>query len=308
MGFLDDKNNLWNQDHWSEMTKPIWKQTNINSIIDVMGASAALSASRLGSLDHMAQALASSQGTWGAVSEIHKQLDMSGISGALSNMSSVLDSIYGPKSSLLDGLGSLAVQGQTISSGLGANTALFDAAKSLTQTFALSESVVSTLGQSLASQASGLKGLANSLDSAPLWGGVDSWVTRFGAGMPGSEFAVSGLLPSDLDPSLLTDELLESAQAFEDAYGGTEVEEDANEFLNSHADIAAQVHNSEVLLTLTLKQRKAVAGLFSVSVYLAFVSMAVYGYVNHPGLVQILSLCGFAATGWVPLSSPAAMR
>ena len=95
---------------------------------------------------------------------------------------------------------------------------------------------------------------------------------------------------------MLTDELLESAKAFEDAYGGTEVEEDANEFLNSHADIAAQVHNSEILLTLTLKQRKAVAGLFSVSVYLAFVSMAVYGYVNHPGLVQILSLCGLAVT------------
>lgn len=294
MGYLDDKNSLWNQDHWSEMSKPIWKQTNVTSVLDVLGESGILSASRAGSLDHVTRALMSPQGAWGALSELHNMSDVSGIAGALSSMSSVLDSIYDSKSSVLNGFGSLAAQGQMINSVVGSNTALIDTAKSLTQSLTLSESVVSGLGRSIAAQASGLKDLASSLDTAPLWGGVDSWVSRFGSGIATGELKVSELLPSDLDPSLLTDELLESAKAFDDEFGGTEVEESANEFLDKHAVLAAQVHNSEILLTLTLKERKAVAGFMGFVIYLAFVSMAVYGYVNHPGVVQILTICGIA--------------
>lgn len=274
------------------MTMPLWKQSNVTSAMDILGASGALSVSRLGNLDNVTQALTSQQEAWGAISEIHNMSDASGITGALASMSSVLDSIYGSKSAVLNGLGSLAAHSQMISSVVGSNTALIESAKNLTQSFTLSESMVSGLGRSIASQAAGLKGLANSLDTSPKSSRSDSWASRFGSGMVASEFMASRLLPSELDPSLFADELLESAQVFEDEFGGTEVEESANEFLDSHVDVAVQITNSPYLVTLTFKQRRLVARYLAVVVYISFVSIAIYGFVVFPVFLQVLALFG----------------
>ena len=88
------------------------------------------------------------------------------------------------------------------------------------------------------------------------------------------------------------DSVLDDAQAFEDQFGGTEVEENANQFLDSRADVAAQITNSPYLVTLTFKQRRLLARYLTVVVYIVFVSIAIYGYAKFPVYVDILALLG----------------
>lgn len=120
--------------------------------------------------------------------------------------------------------------------------------------------------------------------------GIEKWAgLGFGTEMVGANYAVSTGLRDAVNS------VLESAEEFDLEYGGTEVEERANEFLDSHADIAAQIHSSEILVTLTIRQRKILAGYLSFVLYLSFVSFTIYGYDNHPGLFQILALFGITA-------------
>lgn len=98
--------------------------------------------------------------------------------------------------------------------------------------------------------------------------------------------------------------LLENAYAFEQEYGGTEVEEAANEFLESNAIIAEQVYGSPFLRTLTLRQRRMVAGYLAFLVYLVFVSVVIFGDSEYPEIMHTLELFGIKLA---PLAAGAAV-
>lgn len=86
--------------------------------------------------------------------------------------------------------------------------------------------------------------------------------------------------------------LLESARAFEEEFGGTEVEESANEFLENNADVAEQILNSPFLYTLTLQQRRLVSGYLALLVYIVFVSTVAFGESAHPEVMDTLEILG----------------
>lgn len=88
------------------------------------------------------------------------------------------------------------------------------------------------------------------------------------------------------------EEILESAEAFEQEYAGTEVEEAANEFLDDHAVIANQVHGSPFLRTLTLRQRRTVAAYLAFLVYIVFVSAVAIGDSEYPEQIHLLEIFG----------------
>ncbi|TAP27837.1 hypothetical protein [Arthrobacter sp. S41] len=87
-------------------------------------------------------------------------------------------------------------------------------------------------------------------------------------------------------------DIIENAEEFDRQCRGTEIEATANDFLDSHAHVAVQLANSSYLVTLTFKQRRQIARYLAVVVYLSFVSIAVYGVVASPILLQVLALFG----------------
>lgn len=130
-----------------------------------------------------------------------------------------------------------------------------------------------------------LSSLAPKIDAGAI--GIGQWAThRTDTGMIGANYAISARLRDAVGS------ILKSAEEFDLEYGGTEVEETANEFLDDHVAIAEQVYGSPFLRTLSLHQRSIVATYLAFLVYIVFVSAIAFGDSEYPEAIHLLEIFG----------------